>query len=162
MQFLLDNPFIIIILLGILSSLFKKNKEQPTNKRPTRQASPTSTESSPPSNPMAEIFKEFIEVEEEKPAKPLYNEYIDTKKEAEAKIAALREQQKQYAERANRMNTQSRMNIETKPIMVTETTNSGRTFNVEGEKLADAIIWSEILGPPRAKKPHRSMNYRSR
>ncbi|MDF1508311.1 hypothetical protein PZE06_08935 [Robertmurraya sp. DFI.2.37] len=158
MQFLLDNPFILIILLGILSSMFKTNKEKPANKKPTRQASTTSTENPPPSNPMAEVFRELVE---EAPAKPIYNEYVDTKKEAEAKIAALKKQQEQYADKVSRMNTLSRINEQSQPLMES-VAKSGRTFKVEGEKLADAIIWSEILGPPRAKKPHRSMNFRSR
>lgn len=149
MDFLFENPFIIVVLIGIISSLFKKTKGQ-------TKANPKPSKPFVENTPIPEITN-FEGVREE-PIRTLDTEYRDMKKEAEAKITALKEQQKRFEQKAERMNSTTRMN---QSVRSTPTaTNNKATFQVDQEKLADAVVWSEILGPPRAKKPHRSLNTR--
>jgi hypothetical protein len=149
LDFLFDNPLIIAVLIGIISSLFNKAKGQ-------TKANPKPPKPFVENTPLPEITN-FEEVREE-PVRTLDTEYRDMKKEAEAKIAALKQQQKRFEQKAERMNSTTRMNqsVRSNPTA----TNNKATFQVDKEKLADAVIWSEILGPPRSKKPHRSLNGR--
>lgn len=150
MDFLFENPFIIVVLIGIISSLFNKAKGQskgnPSQPKPFAESTPIPQEPS---------FDDFPE----EPIRAFEADYNEMKKEAEKKIRALREQQKRYEERAARLNSEAVMS-EPKTTAPSTGKVENASLEVDREKLADAVIWSEILGPPRSKRPHRSLNIR--
>lgn len=155
MEFLFENPFILILLIGLISSLFKKGKgeEQQPRQRPPKPF----VETIP--IPESKIPQKSEKVETEKrtkeSVKTIQSDFLDAKKQAEAKMAALREQQLKYEHQAERLKEEN----ELKQPTPTETAVK-KSYRVEEKNLADAIIWAEILGPPRAKNPHRARNWK--
>jgi len=157
LDFLLDNPFIIIVLIGIISSLFKKGKEVPDPKK--RKPKPF-VESIPlPKDIVKEIRQEAAKYmkpfEQEQPVQTLQSEYNEVRKKAAeqppAKSPVLEESY------SGMMHTPFAQEIGDIPLQA----ESREGLAVDKKKLADAVIWAEILGPPRSKKPHRTMNFRS-
>lgn len=99
------------------------------------------------------IFAEKIEPKKViKPkAKQQQNEaarYEKMKANAIAEMEYLKEQQAQIQAKAEKIR-----NI---PVQVAENSPLDKAFNEN--KLIDAVIWSEIIGPPRAKRPHKVVN----
>lgn len=153
MDFLFENPFIIVILIGIISSFFKKQKNE--SKPNTKEPKPF-IESIP--KRIQEVLEEF-ESSKAEPANTMQTDYLEAKKQAEAKITQLQEQQKKYMEKVEELETEKHIN-EHKAFQVENEAGTKNRLTIDKENLTDAIIWSEILGPPRSKKRHRSMNIR--
>ena len=156
MEFLLENPFILIALIAFISSFFKKKKEEKPVKQTPRsvqqeqraQAERTSADSA-----LAETLKEEYRQQEEK-AKRIEEEYRQRKQQAEESMKALQNQRRAAERKASKIaNTASNTNAEHRK----EPSGAG-SFEFRKQSLADGIIWSEILGPPRSKNPHRSLN----
>lgn len=153
MDFFFENPIIMIILIGIISSFFKKTKNE-TKPNP-KQPKPF-IESLP--KRVSEVLQEFELSPDESPKK-LQTGYEEAKKQADMKIASLEEQQMKYMEKVEQLEIEKEKSLRN-ALKLDEQADTVNTLAVDKEKLVDAIIWSEILGPPRAKKPHRSMNTR--
>lgn len=153
MDFLFENPLIIIIVLGIISSMFKKQKGEGNE----TQGEPKPFEESSPI-PMPDIFKQFDFNREDKPVKQeISSEELlkpDYQAKAQAKIAELKERNREQAvERPQRVEAP-------KPVPQVVTPLELDTASMDRNKLQEAVVWAEILGPPRAKKPHRYRNIR--
>lgn len=153
MEFLFENPFILVILIGIISSFFKKSKNEP---KPNTKQPKSFVESIP--KRIQDVLEEF-EKSQADPARTLQTDYLEAKKQAEAKINQLQEQQKKYMEKVEELETEKQRKRHVAAHVENEI-GTNNSFTLDKEKLVDAIIWSEILGPPRSKKPHRSMNVR--
>lgn len=147
MDFLLDNPLIIAILVGIISSIFKKRKNET---KPTKKKSKNFWEtvqlpnfdSSPEVKPLqkAEVYRE----ETVQPVRTIQEDYLEAQRKADLlKRDAMDIEQNVKSNEAKRSYEAS-------------ASQAKNDFEVDSNKLADAIIWSEILGPPRARRPHRS------
>lgn len=156
MEFLLENPFILIALIAFISSFFKKKKEEKPVKQTPRsvqqeqraQAERTSADSA-----LAETLKEEYRQQEEK-AKRIEEEYRQRKQQAEESMKALQNQRRAAERKASKIaKTASNTVAEHRK----EPSGAG-SFEFRKQSLADGIIWSEILGPPRSKNPHRSLN----
>ncbi|WP_282140538.1 hypothetical protein [Cytobacillus oceanisediminis] len=156
MEFLLENPFILIALIAFISSFFKKKKEEKPVKQTPRsvqqeqraQAERTSADSA-----LAETLKEEYRQQEEK-AKRIEEEYRQRKQQAEESMKALQNQRRAAERKASKIaKTASNTNAEHRK----EPSGAG-SFELRKQSLADGIIWSEILGRPRSKNPHRSLN----
>jgi uncharacterized protein HemX len=156
LEFLLENPFILIALIAFISSFFKKKKEEKPVKQTPRsvqqeqraQAERTSADSA-----LAETLKEEYRQQEEK-AKRIEEEYRQRKQQAEESMKALQNQRRAAERKASKIaKTASNTNAEHRK----EPSGAG-SFEFRKQSLADGIIWSEILGPPRSKNPHRSLN----
>lgn len=156
MEFLLENPFILIALIAFISSFFKKKKEEKPVKQTPRsvqqeqraQAERTSADSA-----LAETLKEEYRQQEEK-AKRIEEEYRQRKQQAEESMKALQNQRRAAERKVSKIaKTASNTNAEHRK----EPSGAG-SFEFRKQSLADGIIWSEILGPPRSKNPHRSLN----
>lgn len=157
MEVLFENPFIILVILGFIFSLFKKKDggnqghknahPKPVHARPIEQQKPLYSE------------KRNTEL---RPAEEKLNkherEYLERNKQAESTMNALKEQQRLTEKRAeliqlaadNPVNEHS-LPIDRKPIQ------SKASFSAGKQQLVDAVIWAEILGPPKARNPHRSL-----
>lgn len=148
-EFFFDNPFIFIVLIAMLSSLFKKKKgnteSQKTSNLPkgNKQTKPIS-----PFDEVKEIFKEVTRSFSEGTATP--NRKVE--KPVVHQKAEKLHQQVVTDEQLKSMGTQS-LPIQEKP--------RSKEIELDQTKLVDAVIWSEILGPPRAKKPYTRSRYRN-
>lgn len=157
MDFIFENPFLIIIILGILSSLFKKPKNdrgmEGRESQPYDETSPL---------PMPDIFKQFGFEEQEKEEKPVSQEISseellksDYQEKARAKIAELQERDR-ARERTDRRPVLREEPEINRPLH----TEEKRAVSISQERLKEAVVWAEILGPPRSKRPHRYRNVR--
>jgi hypothetical protein len=110
--------------------------------------------------PEPDIFK----IPKEAPRRPMVRtetknieqEYLNKKIEAERAVAVLKKEQTRISEKVSRMNSVERIHstfIEEEK----KTTEKGMSVTLDQKNLVEGIILSEILGPPRARKPHRSI-----
>ncbi|MEP9406993.1 hypothetical protein ABKP09_11795 [Peribacillus frigoritolerans] len=151
-DFFLKNPFLIIVLIGILTSMLGKKKQaQDPNTPPKKKWQEV----------MQELQGEMQGDQQQRPAPaPVRKveqqaaqavEVIDeTKNEANERIAELRRIQQKY--------DQERLYQKAKADQLTSTISDnnspvyrkGPSFGKK--QLIDGIIMSEVLGPPRAKR----------
>ncbi|MGY3714383.1 hypothetical protein ACWE42_02535 [Sutcliffiella cohnii] len=157
-EWIFSNPLILFILIGILSSLFRKKGEeqQQTNKpKPQRQqqagqqTQPQTAKEEKEYNWDFDIFGEKAEELE----KQLRDTFYPPKEEKVMKVEPIREQP--IVERV--------LDFEIpkdSPILQTELqTSEGKVYKhhheISRKQVVNGVIWSEILGQPRAQKPYR-------
>ncbi|MEN8701038.1 hypothetical protein [Bacillus infantis] len=149
MEFLLENPFILVVLIGIISSLFSKAKRGGSS-GPVQQ--PGNVEPEP--GPYTDAGYE----QEEKAAVPVQEAGRQARESMEAYYQERKEQAEERAKRlSERQNllesrVQNARSAAGNPEKSKSAEPAGRAA-VSREKLADAIVWAEILGPPRSKNP---------
>lgn len=141
---------VIVFLLLISSSIFKASLE---NKKVEQK--PMSGNASDYSN-------------DNRSTKPIqsYNTkevVVDQKEQKEAQISRLRSNlqvdTKQQLKHSHREATQIRHNVKQGPDKKAKTKQVAKPSivrNINQQGLANSIVMAEILGPPRAKKPHKS------
>ncbi|MCM3705205.1 MULTISPECIES: hypothetical protein [Cytobacillus] len=154
MEFLFENPFILIAVIAFISSLFKKKKEErPVKQAPrVQQENRTEAERTSADPALAEVLEEEKRKLAEK-SRRIEQEYRQRKQQAEQSMKALQSQQRAAERKASAI---SRTAANTKAYPV-EASGAGK-YEPQKQSLVDGIIWSEILGPPRSKNPHRSLN----
>ncbi|MGN7177390.1 hypothetical protein BK139_06035 [Paenibacillus sp. FSL R5-0490] len=156
MEFLLENPFILIAVIAFISSFFKKKKEEKPVKqapRSVQQENRTQAERTSADNALAEVLEEEKKKLTEK-SRRIEEDYRQRKQQAEQSMKALQSQQRAAERKASAI---SRTTANTKTGSPVEAAGAGK-FEPQKQTLVDGIIWSEILGPPRSKNPHRSLN----
>ena len=160
MEFIFENPIFIIVIIGYIISFFMKNKQgqsqkNPKNARPDVKPSP------------AQVFKEIQEripqlstaMNDERErrkaeeAQRLEKEMLERRKLAEASMNALMEQKEMAEEQAMLIKAAS---VSAEQIPSTEV-QPKQSISPSKKQLIDGIIWSEIIGPPRALNPHKSL-----
>ena len=163
---ILGNLWLVIIVIGVISSMFGKKRspdQQPQNS--PRSAVPSAeTRGQPKRMTMKEVYRQAVQ-EIEKQLDPSggaegsKTEIQEAASKAEAAAERAEEQRKTFEKKrkqaeAARTQQLSRPAIgdEDSPIYV-------KDLQVSRERLAEGMILSEILGPPRSKKPHRSRRY---
>ncbi|MGM0900125.1 MAG: hypothetical protein ACQEXB_03245 [Bacillota bacterium] len=163
MEFLFENPLFIFILIGIISSLFKrvKGEQEQQPKRPARPEEQGPTWNSedqmpmepeplkplrtePSNNERLEEKREFGGVPE--------NPFLDIQKKYEERR---RENENKQSPRSN--NIQSRTVVPT--IQVKEKSAQGVSVDLspEPDRVIEGIAWAQVLGEPRSRSPHRTM-----
>lgn len=155
MEFLFENPLILLAIIGFISSLFTKGKKEEEKRRKPAQrpvSRPTQPQQPAQASPI-ERKREELETRAKRAAAQMEQQYAETRQKADEELEALKQKQR-YAERRTaaireRMPAQNTAN--------TNTQAQAKALAPDKQKLADAIIWSEILGPPRAMNPHRSV-----
>lgn len=143
MEFLFENPFILIVLIGIISSLFKKKKVEEKSKSPNPKPF---VESMPFPEPDIVQEFEYTHIPEQEVASELDAE----KKQLEEEIASLKKQKQSLTKETERLKSIDRTQ------QVSFTPKETSTPSTQEQTLVEAVIWSEILGPPRSRKPHHS------
>ncbi|QED48684.1 hypothetical protein [Cytobacillus dafuensis] len=138
MESLFDFPIVFIIaIIGYIFSLFNKkkkdNQQQHKNIHSKRTPIP------------AQTFDQMLKKKpiQEKPHSPntLEAEYAEQKKQAETLT--------------ERLQTVPSLPIKHSASLLQKGARS--SFSPSQKQLVDGIIWSEIIGPPRALNPHKSM-----
>ncbi|WRP05318.1 hypothetical protein U9J35_15520 [Rossellomorea aquimaris] len=146
------EPLIIAILIGLITSIFNKVKESPSNK-PVRQK-PIQTASPPPSEPherererpaRSRVPRDYKEPLKDA-ASSIQTRFEEKKKEAESTYADLQKKEEGYSRRLEAHQTRAKKIRE-----------KGSTLNIDFNKEDDIVkgfIFSEVFGPPRSKKRH--------
>ncbi|MEK5106618.1 hypothetical protein MHI57_07580 [Cytobacillus sp. FSL K6-0129] len=162
-DFLLENPLLLVFLIGIITSLFgKKVNDQQSDKQ--KQPRGKSVEE------QEEARRQMMDAEKQEEGPPVYDrneeklkryakatmqeagvEVSDRKKEAEERLADLRKQKEEAQKRA------SAFLSATKNKNVANNNVDQPSLRVSNKQLVDAVVWSEILGQPRSRNPHRTM-----
>ncbi|UOR12272.1 hypothetical protein [Halobacillus amylolyticus] len=155
LELLFSNIVILAAVIGgiisFVSGLNKKEKEK--SKQPKQPSSPLSTSSQQPStNQEPEQMKESASTSDGR-----MKEYYEEKQK---RLDEIREYQKK---RGQRSTPSSQTNEELDQHADDEqagSVNKKSAFSHSNQwdkkRLADGIIMSEVLGPPRAHRPHRS------
>jgi hypothetical protein len=166
LEFLFENPFLVIVLIAVISSFFRKKKDNPNTqgRTPTQAGGGQNKRLSSPIEEARDIFKEFSRSLQEQQSKPLPRKTMDKQFQSDRKMEESQKVEQPAASDVNAPETLPVRNEMTRPPIGLELepkTAPKKELKVQEEQLIDAIIWSEILGPPRTKKPYRRNNYRS-
>ncbi len=146
------ESLIIFILIGLITTIFKKVKEPPSTKparqKPIQTASPS--QPSPPS--------EREERERSRPREP--RGYKKPMNEAPSSIQTIFEEKKKEAETYKKLQKQEERysnNLEAHQTRAKKIRETGSppsiNFNNEDD-IVKGFIFSEVFGPPRSKKRH--------
>ncbi|WP_053364141.1 hypothetical protein [Bacillus sp. FJAT-27251] len=161
MEFLFDNPFILMILIGLISTLFgKKGEQQEQQKRPQQRRPSQQTRQ----EHQRSERKPAQQRPERRPAPPPPERKAE--RTAAASIPQLKDVQKVYEDRTREIMEPARHEPRTasgapasaqagneeKPVTL--------DLNPDGKRLIEGIAWAQVLGPPRARDPHRTMRRR--
>lgn len=162
-EFIFNNiPLVIIIIGGILSLLGRKENNKDTSTKPI--------------NPLPPVKKDIRKAEKttekkEKPFDVLKREMEEKlRQEVQKHLPTVTQQAKKIRPVTEEKKTEVAQTAQTTKQLQQEYTNlktelsrkqamaSQPLPNRSAHKVVEGIIWSEILGPPRAKKPFRPNN----
>nr|WP_295969472.1 hypothetical protein [uncultured Bacillus sp.] len=160
MEHFFENPFWIVVLIAVLSSFFKKKKEISQGKQQSRQS--PMKEKSDPAGPLENVPDLFQEL-----TRTLHEQLDPRPQKAASQSAAKRLKSKGKAgSPAKIAGTEvipepQLVREQIQPVPMQSPEDNPKELEIRDKQLIDAVIWSEVLGPPRAKKPYLRKNSRS-
>jgi len=158
--FLLDNIFIVIVALGFLMSLFGKGKQRggrmpdfgggpmqggPAGRRAHRaepEGMPPMAETPPAPTVQPYVGEQHGRMEQERHAHVRERSIVSHASAAPAPARPL-----PGTDRAGRV-------VQPAPSARPDKTAVPVPGRIDADDLRKAVLWAEILGPPRARKPH--------
>jgi hypothetical protein len=148
-----DNPIIFIILVAVISSLFRKKKENVSHSKgqgKTSQPKKSNTFSPTSLEEVRDVFKEVTRSF----SSPTTSSNRKRENPSYEEIKGVNQQE----EELNQSNLTEPLHSDV-PILQTvmQEKQRDKVIELDETKLVDAVVWSEILGPPRAKKPYRKI-----
>jgi hypothetical protein len=175
MEFLFDNPILIMILIGLLSTLFGKKGEgqeqQPKRPPGPQQRRPSQQQPAGRREPAQQRPQNQGQPAQQRPENrgrqphPAASTRERRPERAAASIPQLTDVQKVYEERRREVMEPARYELRSESQ---RTANQGGKPDVpvsldlkpDAERLIEGIAWAQVLGPPRAREPHRTMRRR--
>lgn len=159
MEFLFDNPFLIFVLIGIISSLFKRGKgeqEQQPKRRPNPpvQQGKTLEERMPkgPKPMRTQMPKSASPVKDLKPTAVPENPFQDIQKKYE-------ERRRESTLKRNNLQTSDERvqpNVRVKKELDDPSGDVSIDLRPEADRVIEGIAWAQVLGPPRSRNPYRT------
>ncbi|MGD6795785.1 hypothetical protein [Metabacillus indicus] len=154
-DFLLNNPLVIAGLIFAISSLFgKKARDKKAEAQRDRKRNPATVQNQSAAPHRAEA---------EKPGRESFEEAKDRMKEAVKTIEARYQSAKSTLpnadeDAASRNLTEIKEQADLFMQQASQKAPAARkkTSAAARDDIVRGIIWSEIIGPPRSKKPHRA------
>jgi hypothetical protein len=159
---LLGNPVIIFIVIGILSSLFNKakgNGQDQQNRRPVRPAgkpvvmnvpAETKREPRPAPRPVQTRPAPQISVKAEQRSSQVNDiQKVYEERKQQAVITDNRQRTGVSGRLSSDANSGRLRRAEVKPA-------SSFQFEPDQDRLIEGLIWAEVLGKPRSKKPYQT------
>lgn len=148
MRTFLENPIIVIVLIWIISAFFKQAKENNADAEKKRKV-PKWTSMRPEKN----TGQHRVELERASGAKRRENKTgRNDLRRSEPRNQPTQEEMSlaSFAHGLTQGEQEAYSNAK-------ELENSAeqRKLDIDAKRLVDGLIWSEILGPPRAKRPHK-------
>ncbi|GAA0341109.1 hypothetical protein GCM10008967_34330 [Bacillus carboniphilus] len=141
-EMLMDNPFIIVVILGILSSVFSKMKA-PQQQQHERTPPKRTTSGRNSASPVSETRR-----------METYNAPVETVETFKAEASDTNELL-QRAERAEQAKKRSK--VMDNPITMGAIENSDITkpkqmLDQNPKSILQGFIWAEVLSPPKSKR----------
>ncbi|MCC5801519.1 hypothetical protein FHE72_15280 [Rossellomorea vietnamensis] len=149
------ESLILFILIGIITSIFNKMKQPPSNKpvrqKPIQTASPASPE--PVGRGRERVERERTGRREPRSYKEPVKEAVssiqtrleDKKRETESTYSSLQKQEERYSRKLEAHQNRAKRIRE----------NSGPILDFKNEDdIVKGFIFSEVFGPPKSKKRH--------
>lgn len=159
---LLGNPVLIFIVIGILSSLFNKakgNGQDQQKRRPARPVGkpevmnmPAETKYKPKPAPRPASPRPAQQTPVQ--AKPTAVQVNDVQK-----VYQERKQEAVTTESRQRAASSGRLTANTEPGRLRRaeaSTEPSFQFEPDQDRLIEGLIWAEVLGKPRSKKPYQT------
>lgn len=179
LEMLFENPFIIIILIGLISSLFGRSKAADEAKRKQAEQRQKQTQTFEEQRPARSAFETFEqqrfepEIEQEPEPKlhpmfkhifPDFEEEKETQIQQEAlerakRIEKYEKRQRELEEEAKRIQARTEKKKQEQELTSKRDYVNDKILPETGSRLVDGIIYAEILGQPRAKRAHSSRRF---
>ncbi|MBW3113065.1 MULTISPECIES: hypothetical protein [Bacillaceae] len=149
------EPLIIAILIGLITSIFNKVKQPPSNK-PRQKPIQTA---SPPSPPAHDSRGRGTERERERTRQNKPRSSREPMKEVVSSIQARLEDKKRAAESTSLKEQEERYSrkLEAHHTRAAKIRDGSRSLKLDFKNEDDIVkgfIYSEVFGPPRSKKRH--------
>jgi hypothetical protein len=141
---------IIAVIIGLLTTIFNRSKNNSEEKRsmpkPIETGIPAETGREAPRRRQSDR-NAYPNAEHEEPVYTLQTKYEEQKQEIENKYTQLKKQKESYKQKAQMQRARVKSIKEKDPSH----------YSIDFESKDDIVkgfIFSEVFGPPRAKKPH--------
>jgi hypothetical protein len=159
---LLGNPVIIFIVIGILSSLFNKakgNGKDQQHRRPVRPAGKPVVMNVPPETKREP--RPAPRPVQTRPARhmPVKAEQRTSQATDIQKVYEERKQQADITENRQRPAVSGRLSSDADSGRLRRTKEKPEysfQFEPDQDRLIEGLIWAEVLGKPRSKKPYQT------
>ncbi|MGM9924822.1 MAG: hypothetical protein ACI35R_11300 [Bacillus sp. (in: firmicutes)] len=145
-SFFMENIFFLVVIGGIISSLFGKEKKDTKPKRPEYKPTPTPMSQPVQKRKVKEVKQTWEEAVPEK-----VKEVVHTAA-AEAQEVVVSQTHKELLKQQEKWRKQAAQ-YEAKANAIKRAEHVSGNAGFSKEELLTGIIMSEVLGPPRAKKP---------
>lgn len=163
MEFIFENPILLFLLIGLISSLFKKVKgtQEQQPKRPMR----------PDQQGPASHSGDSMSAEPLKPVRPERPNLEKTSNEWEASSVPENpfiDMQRKYQERreAAHLPPRKQKDVPAQPTVQLQKDKDEIADGVsidlkpEADRLLEGIAWAQVLEPPRSRNPYRTARRR--
>ncbi|BCB04871.1 hypothetical protein [Bacillus sp. KH172YL63] len=145
------EPFIIIILISIISTIFNKmkesQKEKPVRQKPIQTATPKASPQTQREGRATTFSSREIKKPSKEGATSIQSLFEEKKKEAEMRVS-LQKKEEEYARKLKAHQSRAKRIRETGSPLSIDFSNE--------DDIVKGFIFSEVIGPPRSKKPlHR-------
>ncbi|WP_102274519.1 hypothetical protein [Cytobacillus massiliigabonensis] len=161
MEFIFENPWLLFIVIGIITSIFNKatgNQGKQKGRQQRQPIQPQKDVNHSNSSPRREAKKNDALPAIPIPKKVINNiekEYAERKKQAEETLHALKDTKRTLENKTQSFQTVSVRRSRRSDFISKK--EEKPAFTIEKQKLAEGVVWAEILGPPRALNPHKSI-----
>ncbi len=170
LRMITSNPILLFLIIGAILSFLQKGKEE-QGKRETQKRGGAAGKGKQPEIDWQEIFRQE-EKSDPKPTRQTETTYTYTEEHPTASIDGISRSNEllEKYEKAKQNKKAAEIigkNLKDSPIYKDDLTNSKEVkldfSNISREEAIKGVVWSEILGKPRAKGSYRpSMNTRRR
>ncbi|WP_417899543.1 hypothetical protein ABN702_04295 [Bacillus haimaensis] len=177
-ELFLSNPLLLVLLIGAITGLFGKKSKQEEQKRRQQQRqsgqqqTEARTQSSYPNNETGyreakhekkqdsfdwdiDIFNETKE-ELEKKVRETLSPYLEKKKEQV--VTAKQTAPSAMKEKVQELSIKQQEIVKNSPILKEELQLSEgkvvKNNKINPKRVVEGVMWAEILGQPRSRKPH--------
>lgn len=160
MEWLFENPLLIIIIIGAIASALKRGKSEEEQRKNVPQRK-SASEGKPLEEPGSMTFPR--QEPNRRPARSQTSraekEFSQKRKQIEDRMAVLKEQELELSEKAERINNKVE-HLQSERQERQTGSKKAYSIQLDKESMVNGIIMSEILGAPRAKRSHRSLSRR--
>lgn len=160
MEFLFDNPLLLFIILALISAVFKREGSREEKRKTVPPGNPF-PEPEPLDIPEPKMIPDFEPEQDRRAAEmpPPRDIFREERIKIEEKLAELEKQESELAEKAELIKQAARRHLREEGREQAGGEEKG-ILDLDQKSLVNGLILSEVLGPPRAKRPHRSMTFR--
>ncbi|RQW19977.1 hypothetical protein EH196_07475 [Bacillus sp. C1-1] len=164
-QFILANPLILIIIVGVLvsslSKLGQSTQQQEERQTPQRQPAEPQRRQQPAEQRQEEVRWEDYFPNESAPPEQVYEPVNEPSRQTEAQLDTAKRQNELYERHREARRKVKELSNHSAPVVAVmgdseQTSSEGKVEmdfkNVTRKKMMEAVVWSEVLGPPKSRQ----------